>query len=257
MDRKPRVVLPATVIALISVMVTRAWMAVDPVTRIFAAETPKLANPSFEGEFVVRDSQEVVVGEGWEPWWIGRRPEYKEETHQTGEGRVYDGESAQKQFVVYSAHDAGLWQRIDGLEAGAWYSFSSWVYNWCSSQDDPDQSQGGKCYSMVGVNPWGNAWPADWTTIWGMAALDQYNKWVRVEVIFQAWSSSAILFMRGLGEWPVKHLDWYWDAARLEVTKPSGVCPTPVPCTPAPSGCASIEQIQEVIDNREPVRWPR
>lgn len=223
------------------------------------AQAVALRNSGFEGEFTNRGAPELDVAEGWN-WWAveggdWHRPEFKPETLETGRARVLEGFSAQKSFTTYAKHDGGLIQQVNGLDEGTWYRFSCHVYNWCSQQDNPDVSGGGKCSSVVGANPWGNAWPADWTTIWGKAALNEYNRWVEVDVIFQAWGSRAALFTRGLGEWPIKHQDWYWDMCSIEEYAMPGPAPTPGP------GGITLDQVKEVVEtavaNREPVRWPR
>lgn len=229
------------------------------------AAEPALANPNFEEGFSERGAPELLVANSW-TWWAveqneWHRPEYKAETREIGSGRVYEGSSAQKTFVTYAKHDGGLTQTVQGLEIGEWYTFSCHVYNWCSAQDNPDQSVGGKCQSMVGVNPWGNAWPADWTTIWGKAELNNYNKWVDVQVTFEAWSPKAAVFIRGLGEWPIKHLDWYWDACSFGLTQGPSVTPVPTPTSVppvgvCPDGVAIRSIVETVVAERDPVRWP-
>ena len=121
-----------------------------------AAVAASLLNAGFEDGFrSVNGVGELGVGESWYPWWKEgpeHRPEYKEETTGVGSGRVYAGDSAQKQFTTFSQQDGGVRQSVK-IEAGQWYEFTAWVYVWSSSQSDPNTSIGGKCSAMVGINP--------------------------------------------------------------------------------------------------------
>jgi hypothetical protein len=224
----------------------------------------QLAGSHGEDGFTNRNAPEVDVATGWEPWHnqSTKRPEYKPETRHIGRARVRSGEFAQKSFTTYAIHDAGMFQIVDGLVEGEWYEFSAWVWNWCSARDNPDVSENSKCFSVVGVNPWSNAWYDHWTTTWGRAAYNDFDKWVKVTVVFQAWSPRAALFVRGISEWPIKHNDWYWDDASLSLYGHD--IPTPVPppiITPVPMQCPSLAEIQGAVEvivaEREPVIWPR
>jgi len=233
-------------------------------TSLGAVVVPALANPGFEGEFTTRGAPEIVIAEGWTEWSNSggqlHRPEYKPELADLGCGRVHTGYKAQKTFTTYAAHDGGVWQMVDGLVEDEWYEFSCWAWNWSSQQDNPDISTNpGKGSTLVGANPWGLAWPNHYTTIWGKAALEQYDKWTKVKVIFQAWSPKAALLTRGLAEWPVRHNDYEWDSCELVVAQ-FDPCPTPTPA-PAPTAhpqvCPSLEEIATLIANRDPVIWPK
>lgn len=220
------------------------------------ASTISLDNPGFEDGFHTHDGiGELVVADQWNPWWTGRRPEFKPESLDVGSGRVHSGFYAQKSFVTFGVHDGGMYQRISTMP-GQWYEFSAYVWNWSSSLDYPDESnKPGKGSSLVGINPWGSEWPLHRTTVWGQESLEQYDSWVKVSVVAQAWSDHIVVFLRGCNEWPVKHNDWYWDDVSIQ--EYSHTIPIP---TAIPGEFPSLLEIQNVVEtvvaDREPVRWP-
>lgn len=219
------------------------------------AQQPPLLNPGFEGGFSEYGGVgELVVGNGWRPWYVEgggyHRPEYVAESRTTGRGRVRDGTYGQKQFTTYSKQDGGLLQKIATVP-GRWYKFDAWVYVWSTNSDNPDVSPGptGSYSGLVGLNPWGDCRATYRTTVWGKEALRIYNQWVQVSVIAQAWTDEMCVFTRGTAEYAVKHNDSYWDT--LEFNEWSrGTCPTPTPGpvpTSEPGNCPSLEQIGEVV----------
>lgn len=196
-----------------------------------------LVNPSLSEEFYLFNNiGELEVATGWKPWYLENikspggamyhRPEYDPEKVGLGKGRVYPPyQAGQKQFTTYSPHDGGLEQEILTVK-GTWYRFSGWVYVWSSGQDNPDISkEPGRYRAMLGANPWADWARAD-TTIWGEEVVDKYDKWLELQVIFQAWGNKAKLFTRGNPWYGVKHNDSYWGSLKLEVLEMN---PTPEP----------------------------
>ena len=263
-------VLVAAIVAGLVVASRRGMMTFEQ------AAAEMLANPGFEGGFYLSGGVgELEVGKSWQVWFDPnsphKRPEYKPETLDVGRGRVRSGKHAQKLFTTFASHDAGIYQEIYGVVPGQWYAFSAWGYQWSSEQDNPDSSvKDGKCSLLVGINPWGDANPRARTTVWGKEALQQYNRWVEVEVTAQAWSDKVVVAVRQVCEWPVRHNDAYLDDAHLELAGDvTGPTPTPLPtrvCPTAEPGAGvdygEIERlIREVagtvVAEREPVRWPR
>lgn len=196
-----------------------------------------ITNAGFEdGFYKFQNISELEVGQGWEPWYLEKslspskqeyhRPEYKPEKVGAGRSRVHSGTFGQKMFTTYSPHDGGLRQNVI-TEKGKWYQFSAWVYCWSSGQDNPDISKDpGRYRAMVGANPWADWAKAD-TTIWGEEALDVYDRWVQVKVIFQAWMDRASLFIRGNPWYGVKHNDSYWDDIEFVQLAEPGTEPGP------------------------------
>jgi hypothetical protein len=199
----------------------------------------QLHNPDFEGEFRAYNKiGELTVAEDWHPWYVedGRhhRPEFKPEKVGVDSARVYHGTYAQKQFTTFSAQDGGVYQRIEGVTPGNWYTFSAWVYTWSSDHSDPNRSRAptGKYSAVVGINPWGDCRATYRTTVWGKEALEVYDQWVQVSVVAQAWSETICVLTRGTAVWAVKHNDSYWDA--LTFAEVAGPEPQPT-YTPYPT----------------------
>lgn len=178
----------------------------------------KLINPGLEAPYTRREANEVIVAQGWEPWYDHRvrRPEFKAEVPDVGEGRVHSGGAAQKWFTLYDLHDAGIWQRINAVP-GQWYLIRAWIYMWSSQEDDPNTSiDPGKLHAMVGMNPWGH-WPQHTATVWGKElGQDQYNRYIQVECLAQAWGSEVSIVVRSWNEWKAKHNDIYVDDITVE-----------------------------------------
>ena len=206
----------------------------------------ELQNPGFEGTFYKFNGiGELIVSTGWKPWFSEEgghhRPEYRAETLTTGRAHVRTGSRAQKQFTTFSTHDGGIYQRIEGVTPGQWYTFSAWVWVWSTdSRDNPPTSTGdtGKYSALVGINPWGDERPLYRTTVWGKEALAVYDQWVQVSVTAQAWSNAIVVCTRGNPEWPVKANDSYWDDAELTLADFATPEPPPVepPVEPPPVG---------------------
>jgi hypothetical protein len=177
----------------------------------------QLLHGHFEDGFSKRNAPEVEVADNWDPWYDPNlvRPEFRRETTTTGRGRVHMGHAAQKWFTLHARHDAGIWQRVQA-QVGQWYALRGWVYPWSSEEDDPDTSiRPGKLRAMLGINPWGH-WPQHYATIWGKeVGQDQYNQWVQIEVIAQAWHTEISVCARSFNEWPAKHNDIYLDDMTL------------------------------------------
>jgi len=241
-----------------------------------------LQNSGFELGFHNQDDVgELKIADGWQAWYTEgsgfHRPEYGAELLTVGSGRGYAGAKSQKQFTTFARQDGGIYQRLSGFEPGRLYEFSAWVYIWSSDENNPDKSEKNGGYSaMVGVNPWGNCWPVNRTTIWGKEKF-AYDRWEYVSVTIEAWSEDLCFFTRGVQEWPVHHGDSYWDATSIrEVTDPGGgkPCPTAAPY-PTAEGCPTANPwptvlpgagvdynmirtiVREEINQREPIRWPR
>lgn len=210
-----------------------------------------LENPGFEDGFYHQDGQgELQIGNSWTAWYVEReglhRPEYRKETRQTGRGRVYSGDSAQKMFTTFSKHDAGLWQAVEAVPT-QWYKVSCWAYIWTSSQDDPDVSKDGKYVALIGANGWG-AYPYHHATVWGEEGQhDHYNEWQQLVCYFQAYGDRITIFSRGLPEWPTKHNDLYLDGFSLEEITPPGA-EIPEPPEPPPSGeCKFFDPSPQIL----------
>lgn len=217
-----------------------------------------LINGDFEGGFVRRHADEIVVANGWEPWYdqsTGQlaRPEWKEETRKIGKGRVYRGNSAQKMFTLSVRHNAGIWQRVNAVP-GQWYELTAWLYVWCSKEDNPDVSVGGTYHARVGANPWGH-WPTHYATMYGKEVLMPYNKYTLVSHLFQAWSEEVSIVVQGLAEHAVKHNDLYIDLVELEpvTVYVNEEPPEPEPPAPDPGEPVNVDYERIATETAERV----
>ena len=236
------------------------------------AQSNFLINPGFENGFRTYNNIGVLyVGNGWTPWYQENvrspggvtyfRPEYKEETIGVGSGRVLEGNSSQKMFTTYAPHNGGAYQRVSTVP-GRCYEFGGSVYIWSSSENDPNISvKPGRYRALVGANPWGSADIMSDTTLWGKEVVDVYDRWVDLDVQFEAWSTSAIVVFRGNPWYGVHHNDSYWDKMYVMEISCPGVSgptptpyptytpyPTPVPCgTPVPGNCPTKEEIASEV----------
>lgn len=221
------------------------------------AQGPTLQNPGFEGAFTNRGALELEVAQSWDFGYdasYGHRPELKPERVSSGAGRVRNGNYAQKGFTTYAAHKWWLVQTIPATK-GLWYHLTAHVWVWSSRYDDPNASIGtGKVWVRAGINPWGDENALSLGTQYGLAHVDEYDKWVEVDVYAQAQSDRISLFLYSQAEYAAKHNDEYWDDVTLaqEVPGAAQPCPTPVPCpTPQPGGgCSDIEAALERVLTR-------
>ena len=216
--------------------------------------TSSLVNGGMEGGFREIGAPEVTIANGWEEWntpityWPGslKRPESKPST-----GLKHSGNFSQKQFHRYVLWRGGIQQKIS-VTAGEWYKFSCWAWVYCSERDD-NVSKGGTFHARVGINPWG-AWPHHYASVCGKEALKPYDRWVKLEVIAQAWSNEILVFTEGLAEHTVSHNDVYWDDATFEHIEfgqePPQPEPEPDPDPQPPGECGFVNRWQEVLDNQ-------
>lgn len=208
-----------------------------------SVQVPALVNPNFDDGFTVREAQEVEVAVGWDYSYMSGddrwcrapcyRPEFKPETSIVVSG------TSQRWFTTFARHYAAIHQSVS-VEAGQWYRFSCQVY----AISEPD----GQLGIRVGANPWG-AGVFDHTMVWGrQQPWGQYRQWHEVEVVFQAWGSSARLAVGSVPNYPTKNNAAYVDECALELVEPGDcpecptcpACPTPEPC-PTQEPCATPE----------------
>jgi len=232
-----------------------------------AQSGPQLVNPSFEGGFTVRESQEVEVAQGWEYSYMSGddrwcrapcyRPEFKPETSIAVAG------SSQRWFTTY-ARQFGTIHQLVPVEDGQWYTFSCQVY----AISEPD----GQLAALVGANPWG-AGVFDRTMIWGeQQPWGQYRQWHELSVTFQAFGGRVRVAVAGNNNYPTKNNAIYVDNCTLALASGPGPQPTPQPTwtpQPTPAPCPTCPAdgacdygvirgiVREEIAERAPVRWPR
>jgi hypothetical protein len=126
--------------------------------------------------------------------------------------------TAQCWFTRWKIMDAGIYQKVDGLEPGSTLTFSASVQVWCSDSDDP-RADDGELYMRVGIDPTGGTH--------AFAPSVQWSQWTRgtnvhqrISVTATAERDVATVFVRGWNKWELSHNDAYVDAARLVVVPP-------------------------------------
>ncbi|MCD6519442.1 MAG: hypothetical protein J7M05_05940 [Anaerolineae bacterium] len=215
------------------------------------AECPgnALVNGGFEGGFSERGAGEVVVANGWEPWWqegpfqdqgYNRRPEYKpEDANRFGRRRVREGNFAQKWGNTYATHHGGLFQRIH-VPPGSLVKVHAWAQAWSSKGDNPAISEGGKYALSVGIDPTGSTDFNSPNVVWS-PRNETLDQWVELSVEARAQGDTVTIYLRGDAEWRMKHNDAYFDdvcvtyiAPKPKPTNTPRITNTPKP-TPTPS----------------------
>jgi len=194
------------------------------------AECPgnALVNGGFEGGFSSHGANEVVVANGWSPFWqdgpfaedgYNWRPEYKDEdAARFGTRRVREGNHGQKWGTVFATHKGGIYQQVN-VPVGSTLTLTAWAQAWSSTGDDPGISVGGQFYLSVGIDPTGGT---DWNSssvVWSpiSTTLDQ---WVQLSVKATAAAGTITVYLRGDAEWRNKHNDAYFDDVCLTVVTP-------------------------------------
>ena len=221
-----------------------------------------LKNPSFNRgtwrkTHTGQEFGEIVVPEEWTAWWLEgqtpipwdpantqgyRRPEMKVidlVAPFLDPLRISDPPKAVQIFTFQGIHEAGLYQRVTGLEPGRTLRATFSVHGWSSVLDDPRKSDfcNGGPYNMmftIGIDPTGGTNPRGSTVVWG-TPTGVYNIFMDVFVTDVIVPSTGIVtvFTRSQVRWRFKHNDAYMDNVRLEYT--SSTPPTDPPPTPLPS----------------------
>ncbi len=158
--------------------------------------------------------------------------------------RIHTGQQAWLCFTFYGIHDAGLYQRIEGIEPGTRLRASAWAHAWSSQGDDPHSSTGvgrGPFFRLeseeatsdqrnftfrVGIDPTGGTDPWAESVVWGEGA-HIYNVYAQVPAVeVEAQGTAVTVFLRSSVLWRFKHCDAYWDTVELVA-----VAPPPPPAT--------------------------
>ena len=254
----------------------RIYIAATAVLVLFVASAivaaqpaePQITNGELDKPYTRRGADEVMIANGWsDPVWRGRRPECKPDTDIARNGE------AQKCFVRFDDLYTAIGQQPTNLQAGDTIRVVAWAYPWSSQKDDVTRCQDwsgndvnfGKLAARVCVNWWGaDPFNEPYSTACSVQALE-CAKWNRLEVVTQVQSPNAKIWLLTESRVKASHQDIWWDDVSIERVDPGNVtpqptqpCPTPQPCpTSQPGDCASVEDVQRIVDEREPVRWPR
>jgi murein DD-endopeptidase MepM/ murein hydrolase activator NlpD len=146
--------------------------------------------------------------------------------------RIYEGKQAWQCFTFHAVHDAGLYQRVEGLEPGRKVRAQAWTHAWSSQDDDPFTSdlEGASRWNFeqfVGLDPTGGTDPWAESVVWGEPrnVYDIYRQTAPAEVEVGA-DGAVTVFVRSTVQYAFKHCDCYWDAVTLEYVDDGDVPPT-------------------------------
>lgn len=244
-------------------MLTGTLLLVEIVPPILA-DGNLLVNPGFEGPAQpVGEAREVVVAQGWGPWWPEGSPEQMAEGYlkgpsfyphditvwpsgkEWGPSRVHSGRFSQKIFSTYATHHAGLWQRVE-VPVGEEVCFSAWVVVWSSEKDDQTRSsKNGEYRVSIGINPWGNSDPTSEQIEW-TPPLEAYDEWVQLAITTTTRANWVCVFTRGQVKHRVENNNAWWDDARLALPRP----PKPSPIASTPTSEYAPRPVGEVLLDR-------
>ncbi len=219
-----------------------------------------LKNAGFEGNWwrkthTGQEFGEIFVPEQWVAFWKQGGPVPHDPGNPIGYGRpemhvinrespflnpprIYSGNRAAKLFTFYRIHDAGYYQRVEGITPGTRLRGSGWAHAWSSGQDDPYVSDGvgagpffvraidyDKVDSVrnftftVGIDPTGGTDPWAGTVVWGEGA-HIYNGYAQIPPVETTAQGTAVtFFVRSAVLWPFKHCDAYFDEMELVVVE--------------------------------------
>lgn len=215
-----------------------------------------LKNGGFEGEAWHRTHTGVEIGEvsapkHWIAFWKDgepnersgdvdcRRPECKVISKQPpflDPPRIHGGNQAFQCFTFFGVHDAGIYQRVEGLTPGARVRATAWTHAWSSDGDDAHQSDldGGAQWNFeqfVGVDPNGGTDPWSDSVVWSEPrnVYDEYEQLPPVEA--EVGDAGAVtVFLRSTVQYPFKHCDAHWDDAVLKIVGDTPDEPGPAEC---------------------------
>jgi LysM repeat protein len=238
-----------TVLCLIMALLA-AGLGALPAAAAPAADGPNLlVDPGFEGPFGKQCCQtdmskyppglpidEVQVASGWLGWWVENpsapffhRPEWREANCGAPcANRVHSGANAQKYFTFFSTHEAGMFQRVSGVQRGQRVRFSVWMEGWSTNENYGSSSGQASMGMRVGIDPTGgtNAFSAN--IVWS-PVMESYDTWSLYSVEAVASSSAVTVFTRSHPDYPLQHNDIYVDDASLVVVG------TGIPSSPSTS----------------------
>ena len=224
-----------------------------------------LVAPGFEGaERMVGGQKDVVVAEGWGPWWLedtpgrrdqgyGWRPDFIPhqrdlwpEGEKWGVSRVHSGARSQKIYSTYATHDAGLWQQVE-VPVGEQVRFSVWALVWSSDEDDQARSrENGRYRLSIGVDPWGDSDPTSERIEW-TPEVEVYDEWVPLTITTTARVGWVCVFTRGWAEYRVKNNNVWWDDAELVLPRATRDLLTTTTITPTPTSEYIPRPVGEVL----------
>jgi hypothetical protein len=185
-----------------------------------------IENGDFEGGFYRDGDDALLLGNGWKAWWQGTRPEWKPNTETQW---VHSGTHSQKIMLPWHAWEGGIWQRVEGVTSGAWYTLSGWLFAHTAADENPYRFQSG-----LGINPYGND-PADIYTHWWKATW-KVDEWKRCWCTARAFGDTISVCVRGSPSFSLQWNDLFIDDLELVEIAGPGEEPPEEPPEPPPTG---------------------
>jgi hypothetical protein len=192
--------------------------------------------------------QTVQVPVGWVGWWrppredpsdpsfydypnrcpdgapidcvVWHNPEYRDTAAAPqNPPRRLSGDNSLKYFTFYSVHEAGVYQRVYGVQPNQRLRFSIHVQAWSTNDNDAFHSSGQQTMGLrVGIDPYGGDNPWSGNIVWS-APTDAYDQWQLFAVEATAQANAITVFTRSAPVYPLQHNDVYLDEARLVVVE--------------------------------------
>jgi LysM repeat protein len=136
-------------------------------------------------------------------------------------------------------HEAGLYQRVMGIQPGVTLRFSIFMQAWQCSNPENCGERGSRSdapaemHLRVGIDPYGGSDPFSANVVWS-PEKSAFDRWVEFSVQAQAKGSAVTVFTHSRAEWdwPRINNDVYLDDASLRVVEEG----TALPGTAQPTG---------------------
>lgn len=221
-----------------------------PVGSLAQAQTTRqeinlLQNGGFENPFAAQYFDNMIVAQGWRPWWVEpnsteafpgycdynikppscqpyAKPEYSA-AYPYSE-RIRSGGNAQKYFTFYSIHLAGVYQQVTGIAPGQALRFTVYAETWSTAEEKGFTSAGQPSMGVqVGLDPNGGTDAFSPSIVWSQAQ-NAFDVWTPLSVDTSAKSSTVTVFTRSWPQLALQHNDVYLDDASLT---PIGAIATP------------------------------
>ncbi len=249
-----------------------AMLAALPLALYAQTPTPNLL---VDGDFeapnwpVQDENASLQVAPGWRAWFLDTEqvpayvkrpnncsgsdigcywaaPEYHDAFAELNPNRVRSGAKAQKYYTNGRMHEAGLYQKVAGLQPGALLRFTIYMHAWMCYKIEACGKGGtlsdapSDMHLRVGIDPYGGDDPFSANIVWSPEA-PAFDQWVRFSVEAEAKSDTVTVFTHSRPDW-----DWargnndvYLDDASLVAVdkRPTAAtqAPTTLPGSPAPT----------------------
>lgn len=209
-----------------------------------AAQGPNLLqNPGFEQPYTapIPGKENCFIAVPWRAWYVegtpeetsqGYRlaPEYKPATRADFPGnRVRSGDLAQQYFHSFGNFEAGVYQVVPNVQAGARYQFELWGMTW-SCTDERKGNCGGATsgdpspmHLRIGIDPLGGTDPFSPAIVWS-PEQNAYDSWHQFAVEATAQASTITVFVYSYPDYRSQDNNVYLDDASLVLVAPP---PTP------------------------------